>query len=119
MDTFDYATKILFFCFPEDTDINDEVILNYRCVLGKALICDDLECLKNVFELTELGENLEEAVDQVEGAGWLGKPTLVKITAIGIFELEKYCYLATRYDFINSTFPPQYSIAALQKLKRA
>jgi len=114
------AASYLTFCFPSEGVLGEELVLREEMTLGvPTLICDKVEDVIEVFEITEHDGNIQEAVKQVEGCGWLGKPANVKITAIGTFETDKNKYLLVRFDFLEVAIPPQYSVAAIKKLDKA
>ena len=114
------ASLYLSFCFPSEGVLGEELVLREEMTLGvPTLVCDRIEEVIELFELVELGENIQEATKQIEGCGWLQKQVTARITAIGTFETEKNKYLLVRFDFIDVELPPQYSVGAIKKIIKA
>lgn len=113
------AAMYLSFCFPSKEAVAEELVLSERVTLAPmTVICDRPEEVQEMMGLTEMS-NLQEAVDQVDGCGYLKTPIEAKAVAIGTFETDKNKYLLVRFDFLGVSVPPQYSIGAVQKLNKA
>lgn len=90
----------------------EERVLSEATVGQTGLLCNTQAEVNDFIARVEKGASSFEAIQAIEGCGFLQRPVLMKVIAIDEVKTQKFKYLIVRFEFLSTPSPPQYGIAS-------